>query len=191
MNDDVEAAAALDISVHLGQGDPGVERARQAGIAFGRSARTVEEAREAEAKGARYVGAGPVWTTPSKADAGPGIGLDGLAAICAAVSIPVIAIGGVDAGNATWCVAAGAGGVAVIRAVIELPHLRAVVDAARRGGRQRPGEAGELRRAGAVTEALRDPGSAGRIARARRSTSRCARVSTVPGSPPSSRAGST
>jgi thiamine monophosphate synthase len=69
-----------------------------------------------------------VWATPSKADAGPAIGLDGLAAICAEVSIPVIAIGGVDAGNATWCVAAGAGGVAVIRAVVELPRLRAVLD---------------------------------------------------------------
>jgi len=71
MNDDVEAAVALGISVHLGQGDAGMERARRAGIGFGRSARTVEEARQAEAEGALYVGAGPVWATPSKADAGP------------------------------------------------------------------------------------------------------------------------
>lgn len=128
INDDVEAAAALGVTVHLGQDDPGVERARQAGIAFGRSAGTVAEAREAEAKGALYVGAGAVWATPSKSDTGPPIGLDGLAAICAAVRIPVVAIGGVDASNATWCVAAGASGVAVIRAVAELPRLRALLD---------------------------------------------------------------
>src|ERR1019366_5006135 len=66
MNDDVEAAATLRVAVHLGQDDPGVERARQAGIAFGRSAGTVEEAREAEAMGAAYIGAGAVWATPSK-----------------------------------------------------------------------------------------------------------------------------
>ena len=130
MNDDVEAAATLGVAVHLGQDDPGVERARQAGIAFGRSAGTVEEAREAEAMGAAYIGAGAVWATPSKTDAGPAIGVDGLAAICAAVSIPVVAIGGVDSSNAALCVAAGAGGVAVIRGVAELPRLRAILDSA-------------------------------------------------------------
>jgi thiamine-phosphate pyrophosphorylase len=130
MNDDVEAAATLGVTVHLGQDDPGVERARQAGIAFGRSARTVEEALQAEAMGALYVGAGAVWATPSKTDTGPAMGLDGLAAICAAVRIPVVAIGGVDSSNAALCVAAGASGVAVIRGVAELPRLRAILDSA-------------------------------------------------------------
>jgi thiamine-phosphate pyrophosphorylase len=130
MNDDVEAATALGITVHLGQEDPGVERARAAGIPWGRSTGTVDEARQAEAEGALYVGAGPVWETPSKPEAGPAIGLGGLAEICAAVGIPVVGIGGVDASNAAACIAAGARGVAVIRAVSELPHLRTVVDAA-------------------------------------------------------------
>jgi thiamine-phosphate pyrophosphorylase len=130
MNDDVEAAVALGVAVHLGQDDPGVERARGAGIRFGRSAGTVAEARRAEAEGALYVGAGSVWATPSKPDAGPAIGLEGLAAICRAIRIPVVAIGGVDSANAASCIAAGAGGVAVIRAVGELPRLRAVVGAA-------------------------------------------------------------
>ena len=58
MNDDVAAAEALGVTVHLGQGDPGVERATRAGIRFGRSAGTPEEARRAEAEGALYVGAG-------------------------------------------------------------------------------------------------------------------------------------
>jgi thiamine-phosphate pyrophosphorylase len=130
MNDDVAAAAALGCAVHLGQGDPGVEVARQAGIRFGRSAGSVEEARRAEAEGAWYVGAGAVWTTPSKADTGPAIGLDGLASICRAVRLPVVAIGGVGSANVAACIGAGAAGVAVIRAVAELPRLRELLDAA-------------------------------------------------------------
>ena len=128
MNDDVAAAEALGIAVHLGQGDPGVETARRAGLGFGRSAGSVEQAREAEAEGALYIGAGAVWETPSKSDAGPAIGLDGLGAVCRAVRVPVIAIGGVDSTNAASCIAAGAAGVAVIRAVTELPRLRAVLE---------------------------------------------------------------
>lgn len=131
INDDVEAALALGVTVHLGQDDRGVERAREGGIAWGRSAGSVAEARLAEAEGALYVGAGPVWETPSKPDAGTAIGIDGLAAICSAVRIPVVAIGGIDRGNAAACIRAGAAGVAVIRAVSELRALRAAVDAAR------------------------------------------------------------
>ncbi|HMI99412.1 MAG TPA: thiamine phosphate synthase [Gaiellaceae bacterium] len=117
VNDDVEAALALDADgVHLGRSDPGAERVVGAGLLLGMSAASAEEARLGEAAGAAYIGAGPVWATPSKPDAGPPIGLDGLAEICAAVSVPVIAIGGIDATNAADCVAAGAAGVAVIRA---------------------------------------------------------------------------
>jgi thiamine-phosphate pyrophosphorylase len=65
-----------------------------------------------------------VWPTPSKLDADPPIGLDGLREICAAVSIPVVAIGGVDASNAGDCVAAGAAGVAVIRAARDAAAIR-------------------------------------------------------------------
>jgi thiamine-phosphate pyrophosphorylase len=130
MNDDVAAAETLGVTVHLGQGDAGVERAVRAGISFGRSAGTPEEARHAEAEGALYLGAGAVWATPSKMDTGPAIGLEGLHAICQAVSIPVVAIGGVDASNAADCVAAGARGVAVIRAVTELLRLRALLEIA-------------------------------------------------------------
>jgi thiamine-phosphate pyrophosphorylase len=133
INDDVEAAVALGVTVHLGQGDRGVERARAAGIAWGRSANGTDQARRAEAEGALYVGAGPVWETPSKPDAGAALGLEGLAAICAAVRIPVVAIGGIDSGNAAACIRAGAAGVAVIRAVAELRRVRAAVDAARAG----------------------------------------------------------
>jgi thiamine-phosphate pyrophosphorylase len=131
VNDDVDAALRLGADgVHLGQGDAGAERAREAGLLLGLSAGSVEEAWAAEAAGASYVGAGPVWATPSKPDAGPPLGLDGLAAICGAVAAPVVAIGGIDAANAADCIRAGAAGVAVVRAVAELRALRAAVDAA-------------------------------------------------------------
>jgi thiamine-phosphate pyrophosphorylase len=117
VNDDVDAALALGADgVHLGRNDPGAERAVEQGLMLGSSASSVEEARAGERLGAAYIGAGPVWATPSKPDADPPIGLDGLRAICEAVSVPVIAIGGVDAANAGDCIDAGAAGVAVIRA---------------------------------------------------------------------------
>jgi thiamine-phosphate pyrophosphorylase len=120
VNDDVEAAIALGADgVHLGRTDSGAERAVTEGLLLGTSAGSIEEAQSGEGLGAGYIGAGPVWATPSKTDAGPPIGLDGLAEICAAVSIPVVAIGGIDATNAAECLAAGAAGVAVVRAAAD------------------------------------------------------------------------
>jgi thiamine-phosphate pyrophosphorylase len=127
VNDDVDAALALGADgVHLGQGDEGADHARDAGLLLGRSASTVAEALAADAD---YLGVGPVWETPSKSDAVSPIGLSGLAAISAAVDIPVIAIGGIDASNAAACIQAGAAGVAVIRAASD-PALRRAVDEA-------------------------------------------------------------
>jgi thiamine-phosphate pyrophosphorylase len=117
VNDDVEAAIALGADgVHLGRDDVGAERAVEADLLLGISATSVDEARAGQEVGAAYIGAGPVWATPSKPDAGRQIGLEGLAAICLVVSIPVVAIGGVDATNARDCLGAGAAGVAVLRA---------------------------------------------------------------------------
>lgn len=130
VNDDVEAALELGADgVHLGRGDEGTERALAAGLLLGLSASSRREAALAEYAGAAYIGAGPVWATPSKPDADPPIGLEGLQEICMSVTVPVIAIGGVDASNATACIRAGAAGVAAIRAATD-PALRAAVDAA-------------------------------------------------------------
>jgi thiamine-phosphate pyrophosphorylase len=120
VNDDVEAALALGADgVHLGRDDPGAERAVEHGLMLGTSASSVDEALAGQQLGAAYIGAGPVWATPSKPDADPPIGLDGLRKICQAVSIPVVAIGGIDATNAADCIAAGAAGVAVVRAAAD------------------------------------------------------------------------
>ena len=131
INDDLEAALRCGADgVHLGQSDPDHKRAIGSGLMVGISASNVREAEEAEAMGAAYVGAGAVWATPTKLDAGTPIGVGGLAAICAAVRIPVIAIGGIDESNAASCILAGAAGVAVVRAARHAAMVRAAVDSA-------------------------------------------------------------
>ena len=130
VNDDVSAALALNANgVHLGRTDEGKELAKAARLMLGISATSIYEAITAAEQGATYIGAGPVWETPSKPDAGAPIGLDGLAAICEAVKAPVVAIGGVDASNARACIDAGAKGVAVVRASKDARAVRAAIDA--------------------------------------------------------------
>jgi thiamine-phosphate diphosphorylase len=129
VNDDVEAALELGADgVHLGQEDEGAELARSRGLLLGRSATTYTEALAADAD---YLGVGPVWPTPSKDDAAEPLGVVELARICAAVRVPVVAIGGIDAANAAECIRAGAAGVAAIRAATD-PALREAVDEALR-----------------------------------------------------------
>jgi len=122
VNDRVDLALALDADgVHVGAEDlPPLEARRLAPRPrlVGVSAGTVREALSAERAGADYLGAGPVFATATKADAGEPIGLDGLAAIASAVRIPVVGIGGIDSGNASSVIEAGAAGVAVISAIM-------------------------------------------------------------------------
>ena len=128
VNDDVQAALALLADgVHLGPADEGLDVALEAGLMVGRSAMTPEEASQAEVDGAGYIGAGPIWATPSKPDADAPIGLDGLRAISRAVTVPVIAIGGIDPSNARECIDAGAFGIAVVRAATQMAELRAAL----------------------------------------------------------------
>ncbi|MDV7348743.1 thiamine phosphate synthase [Halorubrum distributum] len=123
VNDRIDLAAAVDADgVHLGQSDLPVAVAReQLGeeAVVGVSASTVEQAEAAEAAGADYLGVGAVYGTDSKDVSGDrnGIGTERIAAVADAVEIPVIGIGGIDAGNAAPVVAAGATGVAVLSAI--------------------------------------------------------------------------
>jgi len=130
VNDDVEAALMLGADgVHLGRDDGGAELAKEHGLMLGLSAANVDEARAADGR-ADYIGTGPIWTTPSKPDAAPAIGLGGLRQICTAVEAPVVAIGGIDASNAGECIRAGAAGVAVIRAARDAAAVARAVDEA-------------------------------------------------------------
>jgi thiamine-phosphate pyrophosphorylase len=122
VNDRLDLARASDADgVHLGQEDLPVTFARRVapkGFIIGTSVRTVQEALIAESEGADYIALSPIFDTPTKCDAGPGKGLDMLKDIKSAVSIPVIAIGGICKNNVRQVMEAGADGVAVISAVV-------------------------------------------------------------------------
>jgi thiamine-phosphate pyrophosphorylase len=85
------------------------------GFLVGVSCHRIEEALEAEGAGASYVFFGPVYDTPAKRAFGPPRGVARLAAVCGAVGVPVMAIGGVTEENASAALQAGATGIAAIR----------------------------------------------------------------------------
>lgn len=93
----------------------------------GVSCHSVGAALGAARAGADYIYFSPIFYTPSKANYGPPQGLERLAIVCKAVSIPVIAIGGISAENAAGCLQTGAAGVAAIRLFQESPELPEIV----------------------------------------------------------------
>ena len=136
INDRLDIALAVEADgLHIGQSDLPLEAARRiAGkdMFIGVSAGNVEEAVAAERGGADYLGAGAVFSTGSKTDAGDAIGLEALAAICGAVRLPVIGIGGIGPASAQAVMRTGAAGIAVISAVISQPDIKAAAEDLRR-----------------------------------------------------------
>jgi thiamine-phosphate pyrophosphorylase len=137
VNDRVDVALLAEADgAHVGPGDLPVREARRIlprPRILGVSAGTPEEARRAVRDGADYLGAGPVFATATKPDAGPPIGVDGLAAIVAAVApVPVVAIGGIGADNVAAVFAAGAAGAAVVSAVVAAEDVAAAARALKR-----------------------------------------------------------
>lgn len=122
INDRVDIALASGADgVHLGQNDMPPAAARKLlgnNKIIGISANTVEEAAAAEAGGADYIGLSPVFGTPSKTDTDPPMGLSGIRRLTDAVTIPGIAIGGINRDNAADVFSAGAAGIAVISAIM-------------------------------------------------------------------------
>ena len=120
LDDDVALAEELDADgVHVGQSDrPASEVRRLIGPdkILGVSAQTVEQALQAENDGADYLGVGAVFATGSKDDADD-VSHDTLEAICRAVKIPVVAIGGISKNNILQLKGRGLAGVAVISAI--------------------------------------------------------------------------
>lgn len=129
VNDRVDVALAVNADgVHVGQDDmPAVVARRMIGKRkiLGVSAGSAEEARKAEAEGADYIGASPIFATPTKPDAPPAMGIEGLRLLARAVSIPVVAIGGMNARNAAAIMEAGAAGVAVVSAIVAADDVEA------------------------------------------------------------------
>ncbi|MFB6113951.1 MAG: thiamine phosphate synthase [Halodesulfurarchaeum sp.] len=142
---DIARAAGAD-GVHLGDTDLPVPVARdQLGedAIIGRSVSTVEEAKEAAAAGADYLGVGAIFSTQSKdvEEEKRDLGLEVVRAIDEAVDVPFVGIGGVGPDNAADVVQAGADGVAVISAITEADDpeeaTRALGEAVAEGKRRR------------------------------------------------------
>ena len=128
INDNIEVAIACDADgVHVGQSDmtAGDVRARIGeNKILGVSAETVELAKLAEQNGADYLGVGAMFSTSTKLDAEL-ITLDTLKGICSAVSIPVVAIGGIGEHNIMQLKGSGIDGVSVVSAIFAQPDITA------------------------------------------------------------------
>ena len=120
INDNVDIALAVDADgVHVGQSDMEAGKVREKlgpDKIIGVSAQTVEQALLAEKSGADYLGVGAVFSTSSKDDADD-VSHETLKAICEAVKIPVVAIGGISYDNVSLLKGTGICGVAVISAI--------------------------------------------------------------------------
>lgn len=120
INDRVDVALACGADgVHVGQNDMAPEDVRRLmpGGLIGLSVESLAQLAGAERAPVDYYGISPVFATRSKHDAAPALGLDGLRAIRAGTRRPLVAIGGIDAGNAADVMAAGADGLAVVSAL--------------------------------------------------------------------------
>jgi hypothetical protein len=132
-----QGAIAREFGTHLREGDLSeLPERRRAWDLISCSVHTIPHAIRAEQEGADMLILGTVFRSKSHPD-GPTIGLEGVREVCAAVSIPVIGIGGVTAENAGDVIRAGASGVAVISAIFDADdpeaaarELRRAVDAA-------------------------------------------------------------
>jgi thiamine-phosphate pyrophosphorylase len=141
INDRLDVAVAVGAAgAHLGEQSLPVEEARRFvrekalgnGFLIGASVHSLESAKAVGKCGADYLIFGTVFGTPSKAGFGTPQGTAKLAEICRAVSVPVFAIGGINAENAAVCAAAGAAGIAAIRLFQDAPDMSAVVRQLRR-----------------------------------------------------------
>lgn len=133
VNDRVDLALLLDADgVHVGQEDLPVNEVRQLTgehMWLGVSARTPEEAGQAITSGADYLGVGPMFPTRSKSDAKKPLGPGGLRSLRRhlSTSIPIVAIGGIEAAHIPEIISAGADGIAVISSIASQPHPNEVV----------------------------------------------------------------
>ena len=114
----------LPVALAAGADQPVADIRRQAepGFLIGATAKTLDQARAAQAAGADYLGVGACFPSPTKPNA-VGITREALADICAAVSLPVVAIGGITLQNARQLQGAGMAGLAVISALLAAPDI--------------------------------------------------------------------
>jgi len=130
INDDYEAAKELGAdALHIGQSDISPSQARGIigpDMVLGLSTETPELARAVDADIVDYIGAGPVFSTPTKPDHKAAIGFVGLAEIVKAAPVSVVAIGGLKQNHIADVFAAGADGIAVVSAICGQNDLASV-----------------------------------------------------------------
>jgi thiamine-phosphate pyrophosphorylase len=129
INDRIDIALACGADgVHLGQSDLPVAEARRLlppEVFIGWSVERMDEVLQSAALPVDYLGVSPVFATPTKTDTARAWGLDGLAQVRAATRLPLVAIGGIHAGNARDVLRAGADGLAVVSALCAADDPRA------------------------------------------------------------------
>ncbi|MGH6943099.1 MAG: thiamine phosphate synthase [Geminicoccaceae bacterium] len=146
VNDRVDVAVAAGAGCHVGQSDLPVEEVRAMlgpDAILGLSIDRAEQARAVDPEYVDYVAHGPLAATATKPDAGGPVGAGGIAAARDLTALPLVAIGGIDAGNAALAIRAGADGIAVVSAIMAAPDpaaaardLRAAIDAARAAAKE-------------------------------------------------------
>lgn len=135
VNDNVDIAVLMDADgVHVGQSDMEAGSVREKlgeDKIIGVSAQTVEQALLAQERGADYLGVGDMFGTSSKDDAKK-VSFETLKAICEAVDIPVVAIGGITKENLKELKGTGVDGIAVISAIFAQPDLKSACEELRK-----------------------------------------------------------
>ncbi len=132
VNDRLDIAIAVDAAgVHLGQEDLPIDVARKIlgpGRIIGASVFTPDEAMQAEAMGADYLGLSPVFVTATKPELMKQIGVEGIGPIRRATRLPLIGIGSMNETNARSVIQAGLDGVAVVSAICSRPDACAAAE---------------------------------------------------------------
>jgi thiamine-phosphate pyrophosphorylase len=148
VNDDVTIAREVDADgVHLGQRDLPIDEARRLwaapGKRFGLSTHDERQALLASRLSPDYIGVGPVFATPTKADPDPVLGIERMAAIVRSSPVATVAIGGIDRGNLAEVLRRGARNFCVVRAVNGRPDPETSIRELQRIWRRENGSAEE------------------------------------------------
>lgn len=135
VNDDIDLALAIKADgVHVGQQDLPVEQVRQLvgpDMYIGLSTHSPEQAQEAVKRGVDYIGVGPIYTTNTKKDVCPAVGLEYLDYVVQNINLPFVAIGGIKEHNIREVKQHGARCIAMITELVGAPDIEAKVKSIR------------------------------------------------------------
>lgn len=132
IDDHVDLALAVNADcIHIGQTDLPIEAVRKLvgeTMLIGLSTHSIEQARDAVARGADYIGVGPIFETHTKADVSAPVGYAYLDAVVREISLPFVAIGGIKKHNLSDVLSHGAACAALVTEIVEAPDICGMVD---------------------------------------------------------------